>query len=201
MLILITNEENNREEWKIWKMLFDSGLERLHIRKPSIKKEELNLLLENLEECYHQKIMLHGHHELISEFNLKGIHFTENYRKEHENVQKCIKNHQNNGKLVSTGFHSIVAIEEGYDYTFLSPVFNSISKENYQGKGFDASSLKKNIIALGGVHATNIESAYNLGYSGVAVLGSVWNAKDPLESFKSINQKYKKVYGESSLYN
>ncbi len=67
-------------------------------------------------------------------------------------------------------------------YVFLSPIFDSISKIDYY-QGFTLEQLReakeKNIIterviALGGITAENIPIVRELGFGGVAVLGSLW---------------------------
>jgi thiamine-phosphate pyrophosphorylase len=68
------------------------------------------------------------------------------------------------------------------DYLFLSPVFDSISKENYNSR-FPESLLcdlkskgiiNEKVIALGGVNKHNISKVKDYGFGGAAVLGALW---------------------------
>ena len=77
MLIVITSETALEQEIESLNRLFVYGLETLHIRKPRLEKVALKNYLELIDVKHHNKIMLHQHHELASEFNVKGIHLTE----------------------------------------------------------------------------------------------------------------------------
>ncbi|HXD94336.1 MAG TPA: thiamine phosphate synthase, partial [Bacteroidia bacterium] len=78
-----------------------------------------------------------------------------------------------------------------YEYVFLSPVFDSISKTGYKSN-FDLENLKpflkkhKNVIALGGVNTKNIELIKQVGFSGAAFIGAVWQNKNPAKSYKEL---------------
>jgi thiamine-phosphate pyrophosphorylase len=110
-------------------------------------------------------------------------------------VQQLNTNESNN--YISTSFHSLEEIKQNsknYEYAFLSPVFDSISKQGYKST-FDKTTLKtqltelnKNveIIALGGIDENNIQQAMELGFDGVAVLGAVWQSENPIEKFKKL---------------
>lgn len=80
--------------------------------------------------------------------------------------------------------HSFDEVEEldgKMNYCFLSPIFDSISKQGYTSK-FDVVKLKIflkkkrkiKVIALGGVTESNYNELINLGFDGGAFLGAVW---------------------------
>ena len=80
----------------------------------------------------------------------------------------------------------------GLDYVFLSPIFDSISKQGYSA-AFEAEALaaalqtaRCPVIALGGISTQNIPIAASLGFAGVAVLGSIWHGPDPVAEFRSL---------------
>lgn len=78
-------------------------------------------------------------------------------------------------------FEDIEAIEGKEKYCFLSPIFDSISKEGYKAN-FDKLELreflkkdrKTKVIALGGLSEENYSEVLELGFDGGAFLGSVW---------------------------
>jgi|SRR3972149_5782798 len=90
-------------------------------------------------------------------------------------------------------FHSLQELnscKKEYEYAFLSPIFDSISKENYKSK-LDLSELEqivegKKIIALGGIDEDKIETVREIGFFGVAVLGAIWQSENPVGKFKNI---------------
>ena len=87
-------------------------------------------------------------------------------------------------------------IKEPLDYCFFGPVFESISKKGYVPKvslpelgavlyNFKKSKSKKPLVyALGGVRRRKIPELFNLGFDGVALLGSIWGKKDPVTAFE-----------------
>ena len=91
--------------------------------------------------------------------------------------------------------HSLQELQlglSGMDYVFLSPIFDSISKQGYSA-AFEAEALavalqtaKCPVIALGGISPQNIPIAASLGFSGVAALGSIWQGPDPVAEFRNL---------------
>lgn len=194
MIILIAPEEDIAHEIEILHQLFEEGLECYHLRKPFKNHEEHVSYLNKIDKKYHNRIVVHNFHELINEFNLKGIHFQEQKRIEHiDNPGQYFKNLEMYGKTISSSFHELIDIENCYfefDYHLLSPVFTSISKEGYEGRGFDVNPIDKTIIGMGGATVENIASFKTLGYKGVGVLGGVWNSTNPVEVFKKIKKLF-----------
>lgn len=92
-------------------------------------------------------------------------------------------------------FHSLnelQAYKKEYEYAFLSPIFDSISKKDHKAS-FDLEEVRekiqnRNIIALGGIDEDKIEICRELGFAGVAVLGAIWGSNDPLQKFLLLNQ-------------
>ncbi|MCG1036745.1 thiamine phosphate synthase [Polaribacter sargassicola] len=197
MIVLIAPENDIPNEIEILHQLFQEGLEYYHFRKPDKNYQEHCNYLNQIDKKYHNKIVVHYYHELVNEFNLKGIHFQEQKRIDHiDNPSEYFKNLSLFGKTISSSFHDPEVLNECYfefDYHLLSPVFSSISKKGYEGKGFDVNSIDKTIIGMGGINTKTIKETLELGFKGVGVLGGVWNAENPVESFKSI----KKCYEES----
>ena len=197
MLIVISAEKCIENEESQLKSMFDAGLETLHIRKPEVSFGELKTWLENFEPGYRSKMVLHQHHELAREFVLKGIHLPEYFRANlKENLDDYITSFQQEKFTVSTSVHQKEMLSEtlNFDYCFLSPVFNSISKTGYSGKKFHINDIQQHVIALGGIDSAKIPLAYNMGFSGAAVLGAVWQQEDPTHSFIKIQQQYESVF-------
>lgn len=194
MIILIAPENDIPNEIEILNQLFEEGLLYYHFRKPSKNYEEHVAYLNQIDKNYHNRIVVHDHHELINEFNLKGIHFQEQKRIDHiDNPSEYFKNLNMYGKTISSSFHEPAVLKDCYfefDYHLLSPVFSSISKEGYEGRGFDVNHINKTIIGMGGITTETIAQTIELGFKGIGVLGGVWNAENPVESFKSIKRAY-----------
>jgi thiamine-phosphate pyrophosphorylase len=81
MVVLISPETDVHDEIFILNQLFDAGLEYYHLRKPKKDCKEHHAYLNQIDEKYHDRIVIHFFHELINQFNLKGIHFQEQKKK------------------------------------------------------------------------------------------------------------------------
>lgn len=195
-LIVITHPEILSEEAGIVNRLFAHGLARLHVRKPKATETELRVWLEQIDPQFRGRVALHQHHELAHEFGITGLHFTEKNRLvQSEETLEILKG---NGLILSTSIHDPEALERlshCFDYAFLGPVFDSISKADYSSKiPADFRLRKRNypnqVIALGGIDAENLKSALEMGFDGAAVLGSIWqkpgNAVAQFENLKSL---------------
>jgi thiamine-phosphate pyrophosphorylase len=194
MIILISPEKDIKNEMIILNQLFDAGLEFYHLRKPLKNIQEYSAYLNKIETKYHNRIVVHEFHDLINKYNLKGIHFQERKRRDYiDNPGQYFKSLNMYGKTISSSFHELEELENcefEFDYHLLSPVFSSISKKDYKGKGFNVKNSDKLIIGMGGVDLSTISDIFKLGFKGIGVLGGVWNMQNPLQSFIDLKNKY-----------
>lgn len=190
-IILISYPESIENEGKLINELFDDGLQYFHLRKPQVDINKVEYLLNQIESKYYNKIIVHYYFNLASKYNLKGLHFNES-----THIQKS-KFNISHSSYSAHSTNEILKIDKFYNYIFLSPIFNSISKVDYNS-GFNLDDLKEfidsyklteKIIALGGVSYDNISKVKEVGFGGVALLGAVWNSNNPIEEFKKIRDK------------
>ena len=189
-LLVISSEHDFESEPELVTELFSSGLQIFHLRKPRWTAVDTQNFIQKIPIEFHSRIVTHSHFEISEEFNLKGIHLNEENRKSNRQF--------GNYEIVSTSFHSLEDLAGNkipYQYVFLSPVFNSLSKTSYNA-AFDLKELKnplglsqQNIIALGGVQASNIQPVKDAGFYGAAVLGAVWQNEDPVSAFLEIQER------------
>lgn len=191
-LIVLTSEKEIPNEANVLNSLFKAGLDILHLRKPGSSEKAYSNLLKGIDAKYHDRIVVHQHHLLAKVFKLKGLHIQEHMRLDLEGkLESTIDYFRQEGLTVSTSFHElseVLRFAELFDYAFLSPVFTSISKVNYLGKGFNVQSASGTIYGMGGISTDNIQQAKDLGYDGVCVLGSIWNCEDPLAAYHQTKQ-------------
>jgi thiamine-phosphate pyrophosphorylase len=178
-LILITSPTYFVEEDKIITSLFEEGLDILHLRKPDTAPMYAERLLTLIPEQYHKRIVVYGHFYLKEEFRMKGIHL--NLR--NPNAPDHYKGH------ISCSCHSLEEVKErkrNYDYVFMSPVFDSISKQDYNAqyspeeikKAHKQGIIDKKVYALGGIDVHNIKEVKKYGFGGAAVMGAIWQKFD-----------------------
>ena len=192
MVVLIAPEKDIKNEIDILHQLFKAGLEYYHLRKPTKNIEQYAEYLNQIDTKYHHKIVVHQFHELTKDYRLKGIHFQELKRQKLTlKALETIKKKQNIS--MSSSFHSTEDLKDfgfNFDYHFLSPVFTSISKQGYEGRGFNVNHINKLVIGVGGVSIKNLSSFTKLGYQGVGVLGGIWNSDTPVENFMIMNRHF-----------
>lgn len=109
----------------------------------------------------------------------QGLHFTEAARAAAPPARAP-------GLTASASLHTLadVAAVDGslYDYVFLSPVFDSISKAGVAAAPFPRDALAAAlaraapvpVLALGGVDGANAAAVAAAGFGGAALLGCVW---------------------------
>jgi thiamine-phosphate pyrophosphorylase len=204
-LIVISSTDGFEHEIVYVQQMFEAGLELFHLRKPKFSTGQLRRYLEKIGSQYHSQIVIHSHHELAASFNVRGVHLTTKHRKKRVFINWLRLNYlklRQKKITVSTGFHTLADLKQHnkrYDYVFLSPVFESISKVGYSGT-FNEDSLRETlnktsykVIAMGGVTEDKIERAMDMGFAGVALLGSIWKSKEPVEIFKQIQARCKEL--------
>lgn len=194
MIVLIAPETDIPNEIEILHQLFQEGLQYYHLRKPKKNYQEHCVFLNLIDSKYHNRIVVHYFHELTNAYNLKGIHFQEQKRRDHLDVpSNYFKELNLFGKTISSSFHEpeeLANCEFEFDYHLLSPVFSSISKKGYEGRGFDVNHIDKNIVGMGGVTLENIDTFKKLGFNGVGVLGGIWSNSKPAATFKKMKNKF-----------
>lgn len=167
------------EEHRILTALFDEGLGLLHLRKPNTEPVYSERLINLLPASYRKNIVVHDHFYLKNEYNLRGIHLN----------QRNPEPPQGYKGQISRSCHSadeVKASKKAFDYVFLSPIFDSISKDGYKS-AFTPDDLRllakqrvidKHVMALGGVSLDNIARLKDYGFGGAVVLGALWQLFD-----------------------
>lgn len=91
--------------------------------------------------------------------------------------------------VLSTSIHTPHSPGEQWQYLLLGPVFDSISKTGYSGKGHLFQTVPPNSIAIGGVQASNIAKVKAMGFCGAALLGAIWqNPAGAVKNYQIIQQ-------------
>lgn len=171
--IVITSPDPVENEAERICKLLKNGIDYVHIRKPEATRNEIRDLIESIPYKFRRQLRLHGHFDLVNDYNLAGVHLN----------SRCPQAPQN-ALSVSKSCHSIEEANDAADYVYvtLSPVFDSISKKGYESR-FDLEAIKgnlcsKNVIALGGVTPDCFRILRECGFGGAAMLGCVWNDFD-----------------------
>ena len=186
-LIAITTPKIVDEDAYIISRLLDIGIDIVHLRKPDSNVSECRRLLTALSDKQRERIVIHDYPELFFEFALRGIHIN-------RSVTTLPKGYNGTRSRSCHSLEEVARYKDDYDYLFLSPIFDSISKAGYRS-GFDNAELQRasscgiiddKVIALGGVTFDKIAYLKGLNFGGIAMLGAVYNI-DAADSLKDIS--------------
>lgn len=175
--VVITDTPFSDNEAEMIRIILSEGIDRVHIRKPGSPESDFRRLIEAVPERFYPAITLQDHVGLAVGYGIGGVHLNSR----NPSVPAGFK-----GK-VSRSCHSLeeVARCREEDYLFLSPIYDSISKNGYRS-AFTENSLSESdgiigprVYALGGVRPENLLELERYGFGGAAFLGYVWKDATP----------------------
>lgn len=188
-----------REQERIINFIQSGYVDYFHIRKPSFSEKQIREYLAVFPNEVRQKLSLHDFHSLAFEMGIGGIHI---------NKRNPILKEEYKKKRISVSCHSIEQVKEWKEksnYVFLSPIFDSISKEGYKSafsfnelkKYFNDKILDNKVVALGGVTKDNIKELENIGFSSCALLSDLWQL--PKVMFITPNKTKEEIIKECNI--
>lgn len=179
-IIVITPENYLEKEVQILKQIIENGVERIHIRKPGSTAKELERFLNQFSAEERTFFSLNQHHHLAEKYQIRYLHVKSGERGEapYEPWRRL----KNKGYLLSSSAHSLkeaVQLDGLFEYVFISPVFDSISKPDYPGilQELQPEEIGKSpvkLVALGGLNELNINKLNDYNFDMIALLGILW---------------------------
>ena len=175
-IVAITSPKVMDEDVYLIKGLLAKGIDTIHLRKPESDIHACRKVLEALTPEQRARIIIHDYPELYEEFSLKGIHVN-------KNVPSLPHDYKGYRTRSCHSLEEVQRYKEEYDYVFLSPIFDSISKVGYRS-GFtkeellEASAMgiiDRKVIALGGVTFDKIPYLKKLNFGGAAMIGGIYH--------------------------
>ena len=121
-LIIITLPDFFADEALWINSLMQTDTFILHLRKPSATIQQVEELLRAIDQSYHSRIVLHDHFELITRYDLRGVHL--NGR--HPEPPVGYNGHS------SRSCHSLQEVVDWKPkctYVYLTPIFDSVYTE------------------------------------------------------------------------
>jgi thiamine-phosphate pyrophosphorylase len=188
-LIVITKPNYFEGEVKLLVQLLEEGADFIHVRKPHKNVSVIAELISQIPVEYHERIKVHYFKEVLDQYSQVNFHHSKT---------SCFQEGLSAEQSKSNHELEQLKLGSNYQYQFISPVFDSISKQGYQSK-FSVEQLSvflrlnniKNAVALGGVSLTNMKTLAESGFYGVAVLGDLWKQpkKTLITHFKEIKKE------------
>jgi thiamine-phosphate pyrophosphorylase len=201
-LVVISPEHEDPREIAVLGALLAAGLERYHVRKPHWPAAQLETWLRTLPAEWRSRLVLHSHHELVATLGLGGYHW-----RDEKGGARCPQRAESvlgtsRSTFTSRSCHDLTTLRASlghYDSVFFGPIFSSISKPGHgPSDNFSTSELssflnsrtpderRTAVLALGGITPARLPQIRALGFDGVAVLGAIWQADDPVAAFCEI---------------
>ena len=184
-VIVISPEHPFPQETEWVQRMMEAGLNRFHLRRTFDSAEAQQHYLRFFDKRHYEKISVHQHQEIALAEGIKHVHIKADERKQNKLVDYW--------QHSSTSFHSIDELkQEGplFQYCFISPVFESLSKPGYQGNPSLLGSAKHisiPIYALGGITLHTVAVLKGQGFKGVGAIGAIWQ-NNPLEQFLRLKE-------------
>lgn len=186
-LIVISRPDLFPNEDEAIRVLLENGVDNIHIRKPDSKTSHVAKLLDKIPMEYFSRLTLNGDFRLLNDYKFGGVHL---------NSKNPTPPKDFNGN-VSHSCHSLEEVESKLnemDYTLLSPIFDSVSKQGYKAsfpykeleKASSAGIINSRVVALGGVTPDKISQLKYFKFGGCAILGYIWQSRNYQEIIAKI---------------
>ncbi len=185
-------KNNFDSEIRAIEQLFVKGLELIHVRKLDVDEKTYFAYIKSLlDVCEPSSITIHHRDDLAAKYSLGGVHLS---------YARSIEFSPIEGYRYSVSCHTIEELVEVHrmgfaQYQFISPIFDSISKQGYspsidfeQLRSYLSQARSTKTVALGGIDKCNTPQVKDLGFDGIALLGAVWNSDSGVENYQNITK-------------
>lgn len=194
-LYLVTPDPRPKMFWEITEDALNAGLDLLQLRDKHSTPDSLvetATRLRNLCRKYDVPLIINDFPELYEKVHADGFHLgMSDY-----SVLDCRKKYPDALIGASAECDLVYAkrIQEYADYVGLGPFFPTRSKEDVVVCDISTmrglkSSIKVPAFAIGGIDTENVRTVMSYGFSGVAVISSVYDSPNPsgtIRTFRSI---------------
>lgn len=200
-LIVITPARDVEDEQSLVTKMFENGLQTLHLRKPKHSTNKLREYIKEIPTQFHDRIVIHSHHDLAIKFNLKGIHLGKIHltkRWQYFIIRLRLKfkfAHISKSRSYSRLQQLYNKEERKFDYFLLGTMYNNMTGELYSGFYEDGLSnalrtCGKKVVARGGTSLSSVLKSKKLGFHGVAFNSYIWNADQPFDNYLKILKEF-----------
>lgn len=180
----VTPKDSADNEVQTIVKLFESGLNMLHLRKPTFSERKMEALLNEIPAQYHDKIIVHGHYKLALKYKVAGVHLRKSHRSNSiSNSWRRFMLKLKSKLVITTSFRGLQSLQENrvnFDYVLLNHIFNDNGHyKSDQDSGINI--LKKVVVSSGqkvvgvvGTEADNVKVLGAADFYGAALPEQVW---------------------------
>ncbi|MBB1150601.1 thiamine phosphate synthase [Myroides sp. NP-2] len=198
-MVVITPPDIHPKEISLANEMLARGLPLLHLRKPKWTFENVQKWVEKISYQHRQRLVIHiptlvmnNKVEVFKQYTQLINTIKADYT--HLSTINCsfVNKLGNQLPYLSTSVHNSSEYQKlstQHRRVFLSPVFSSISKKSYHPTVNWQQEIQQwsfpwiHTVALGGVTPTRLSAVRAMGFNDFAILGSIWQADDPLKQF------------------
>lgn len=199
--MLLTPPQTKEKEIDTIIQLFETGLQTLHLNKPEMSTRRMKEYIYNIPSSFHNRIIIHSHHNLAFEYNLKGIHFTR------QHLKRTVKNwwlfqkekifgkkllHTRSYRRLSDAFNTE---KYAFDYYLLKDVFNPITNDFNTGyhpiRIAEIQKTGKNFVIRGAINIHTAQKAQSYHFYGICLYSYIWKSEQPVQSFIELREALK----------
>jgi len=110
------------------------------------------------------------------------------------------------GVSVHTLEDALQAEQKGADYVMFGHIFTTRSKPGLSPRGLDAlravaHTVKRPVVAIGGIHPHNAKDVVEAGAAGIAVMSALFSAENPQKAARSFHFVHKGEAMEPDPFN
>ena len=190
ILCLVTNQlrsDNNRTLETI-ESVTSCGVNMIQVREKSMPIDSLVAYVKKINFVKNDSLLIVNSDFQINQFvDIDGIHLSEST----EQLDSSIDSHLIVGQSVHSIESARIAYSNNVDYIVAGTIFESKSHPGGPISGTKLIAQIKNeldvpVIGIGGINQLNVKDVMNAGADGIAVIGSVLEAQDPVNATKRL---------------
>ena len=190
ILCLVTNQlrsDNNRTLETI-ESVTSCGVNMIQVREKSMPIDSLVAYVKKINFVKNDSLLIVNSDFQINQFvDIDGIHLSEST----EQLDASISSHLIVGQSVHSIESARIAYSNNVDYIVAGTIFKSKSHPGGPISGTKLIAQIKNeldvpVIGIGGINQFNVKDVMSAGADGIAVIGSVLEAQDPVNATKRL---------------
>ncbi|MEI5909546.1 thiamine phosphate synthase [Bacillus spongiae] len=199
-LHLITNGKQPFVQFIEIARMIDSYIDVFHIREKHLSAKELYEGVDSLLKAgiSPRKVIINDRADVAASLGVRGVQLA-HHSLPIEVVRATFPN-----LMIGCSTHSVAEGERaekgGASFTLFGHIFESTSKPGLQPKGCDTlkafcAEMTIPVVAIGGITPEKVESVWQQGVSGIAVMSGILESEDPVHTARAYKEAIRRVKG------